>query len=732
MPLLVPNLDDRRWADLVEEARSLIPRLAPAWTDHNVHDPGITFVELFAWLAEMQIYRLNRVGARHREAFARLAGIERRLRKPARVEIDVEGNLLEGTFLPAGTQLSPLEGAELVFETERDQWLTQSRLIQVLVGQGAAAVDQTEANAQAGVSYLAFGERAGQGARFRLGFDALYPGTEPEIRLAIDLVTEDLDARCGPADGFAPTAREESRRAASPVELVWEYQDAAGGSTPLTAEDETFGLSRSGGVTLRLPARASVAGPASIQCRIAKGYYDIEPRLRRIALNRLVCVQRETVRDEVFGTGNGRPDQSFVLRKRPVLIRDPRGRVTSADVVDWEKLAMVVPGASADTFRIVTAGAAGARAANRALYQRLEDLNRLLAETAQSAASRRDLDVLLGRTPVVVQVGDAIWHSVPSLDEAGPQDPSFVFDLEACRIEFGNGLNGKIPQPGERIVARWYQASAGRAGNVGKGLHWKFLDVGVAGVTLTNPSSGRGGADPESLDDLELRARARLAEPRRAVTLRDYELLALETPDVYVARAKAIANCPVPESITVVAMPKVRPGRTGPPLAPSGAFLASVRRQLQRRRLLCDDVRVVAPTYVEVRVSARLRLTKGAGPAAVIERARSALDAFLTGAVKPEDKPVAADDAVSQGPPPQPAPCPTQWPFGRAVFPSEVYAILDGVAGVDFASDLVLSGSTAAGSVTRTASGAIPIPATGLVYPGPHKLGVDFGARVGR
>ena len=76
MPLDIPDLDDRRWADLVEEARALIPRVAPRWTDHNAHDPGITFIELFAWLAEMQLYQLNRVGERHREAFARLAGVQ--------------------------------------------------------------------------------------------------------------------------------------------------------------------------------------------------------------------------------------------------------------------------------------------------------------------------------------------------------------------------------------------------------------------------------------------------------------------------------------------------------------------------------------------------------------------------------------------------------------------------------------------------------------------------------
>lgn len=61
MPLQLPNLDDRTYNDLLEEARSLIPTYAPAWTNHNPSDPGIMLIELFAYLSEMLIYRLNRV-----------------------------------------------------------------------------------------------------------------------------------------------------------------------------------------------------------------------------------------------------------------------------------------------------------------------------------------------------------------------------------------------------------------------------------------------------------------------------------------------------------------------------------------------------------------------------------------------------------------------------------------------------------------------------------------------
>lgn len=61
MPLQLPNLDNRTYTDLVEEAIALIPTYAPDWTNYNPSDPGITLIELFAYLSEMLLYRQNRV-----------------------------------------------------------------------------------------------------------------------------------------------------------------------------------------------------------------------------------------------------------------------------------------------------------------------------------------------------------------------------------------------------------------------------------------------------------------------------------------------------------------------------------------------------------------------------------------------------------------------------------------------------------------------------------------------
>jgi hypothetical protein len=72
MSIPLPNLDDRTYQDLVEEARSLIPIECPEWTDHNPTDPGIILIELLAWLTEMTLYRVNQVGDRNYETFLNL------------------------------------------------------------------------------------------------------------------------------------------------------------------------------------------------------------------------------------------------------------------------------------------------------------------------------------------------------------------------------------------------------------------------------------------------------------------------------------------------------------------------------------------------------------------------------------------------------------------------------------------------------------------------------------
>ena len=72
MPIPLPNLDDRSYADLTAQARALLPALDPAWTNYNPSDPGITLVELLAWLTEMLLFQVNQVTPASTEKFLEL------------------------------------------------------------------------------------------------------------------------------------------------------------------------------------------------------------------------------------------------------------------------------------------------------------------------------------------------------------------------------------------------------------------------------------------------------------------------------------------------------------------------------------------------------------------------------------------------------------------------------------------------------------------------------------
>ncbi len=72
MPLELPDLDDRNYDDLVQEALSMIPTYTEKWTNHNPSDPGITLIEMFAYLTEMLLYRQNQVTEANKLMFLKL------------------------------------------------------------------------------------------------------------------------------------------------------------------------------------------------------------------------------------------------------------------------------------------------------------------------------------------------------------------------------------------------------------------------------------------------------------------------------------------------------------------------------------------------------------------------------------------------------------------------------------------------------------------------------------
>src|SRR3954470_1869591 len=108
MPLESPNLDDRTWRDLVDSATARIRQEAPEWSDLSPGDPGVVLLEVFAYLTESLLYRLNRVPDKLFIEFLRLIGV--RLQPPAAAEVSLVFTRERGTTasvdIPRGTYVT--------------------------------------------------------------------------------------------------------------------------------------------------------------------------------------------------------------------------------------------------------------------------------------------------------------------------------------------------------------------------------------------------------------------------------------------------------------------------------------------------------------------------------------------------------------------------------------------------------------------------------------------------
>ncbi|MBV9815021.1 MAG: putative baseplate assembly protein, partial [Alphaproteobacteria bacterium] len=133
MTLPRPDLDNRTFAQLVSESVGQINRLAASWTDYNASDPGITLIELVAWLSEQNLYRANRITPEMSRAFLRLVGVFQHPAGIAQTVILLRDAAAAPIALPERTQVSDPLGA-VIFETRDPVTVSPAVLVQVLSG----------------------------------------------------------------------------------------------------------------------------------------------------------------------------------------------------------------------------------------------------------------------------------------------------------------------------------------------------------------------------------------------------------------------------------------------------------------------------------------------------------------------------------------------------------------------------------------------------------------------
>jgi Baseplate J-like protein len=614
MPLEAPNLDDRQFADIVEEAVSLIPRFAPEWTDRNDSDPGIALTKLFAWMTELTLFRVNQIPERAYVKFLQMVGIERRPAAAATVELQFTAARQDVAeiWVPEGTSLGGPADEEgpVTFETLAPLAVLGSALTEIQVFDGFSHSAVTTRAAAEGQWLYPFGPRARPGSALMLGFSPTAPMTAGPVDMLFRLAKDIGAAR--PVAGADPVANNVSQPLAA--RLVWEYWDLTQWQPLTVIEDRTAAFTRDGHIVLRGPGaavRAAILGDVAkplywFRCRIEEATWERSPRLDAILPNCVSAMQAQSRKDEVLGRSDASPGQRFSLSTRPVL-------------------PIVTP------LTIVT------------------------ADGRSVEISSIQLDVDEGSGPVP-------WQEVDDFFASGPDDPHFVLNRATGVVQFGNSENGRIPLafvPADgrgNIVARSYLTGGGRRGNLPANSVESVLSYlpGIAGVT--NPYSATGGAEEESVGAAKLRAAAEIKSNGRAVTSEDFEVRALETG---VRRAKAIPlshprypGVRIPGAVTVI----VVPDGDEPNPSPSSATLAAVAAQLDRVRLMTSEIHVAPPRYNLIEVEADLMVSRTADLGKVREQVGASLNSFLhplTG----------GHDGLG-------------WPFGGDVFFSDLYRIV--------------------------------------------------------
>jgi predicted phage baseplate assembly protein len=559
MTLPVPNLDDRRFQDIVDEAKLMIPRLIPEWTNHNISDPGVALIELYAWMTELTLYRLNQVPDRLYTQFLNLMGVSPFPARAAVADLTFWLSAVpdDPVVVPAGTEVATADGASaVVFATLEDLRIDQPVLTAALTGHGEDGLrDVRDELAYDRDSVTVFpSEPLRPEDAFYLGFDRTLAGQAVELLVSTASSGIGIDPQRPP--------------------IVWEAWTGDYWVPCLVHTDDTGGLNRTGSVMLMVPHRHEPLNLGGQRCwwlrvrlvAAAPGQpaYKSSPRVNHV---RVACVggtvtaeHSELIRDEMIGRSTGEAGQVFELANRPVLSRRDGENivvVTESDEQTWDEV----------------------------------------ADFSSSGPDDRHVvwDEALGR----IRFGPAIRYP----------DGSIV-------------QHGAIPPAGGSVVVRAYRRGGGAQGNVGKGT-LTSMRVGIPFIDrVENIAAARGGVDPEPVANVKERGPMTLRTGQRAVTAGDYERLALEST-TEVARARCLPAERPGDPVRLMVVPRVAgppDTYTIDGFAVNERLFSTVREHLDRRRVIGSVVEITAPYYVGVSVAALVRGSTGRPPTLVRQR----------------------------------------------------------------------------------------------------------------
>ncbi|GHF57268.1 putative baseplate assembly protein [Kitasatospora xanthocidica] len=569
MALPSPNLDDRRFQQLVDEAKRYVQQRAPEWTDHNVSDPGVTLIETFAYLVDQLLYRLNRVPEKNYAAFLDLLGIRLFPPAAARAEVDfwLSAPQPETVLLRAGTEVSTLRtetDEAVVFGTAEDLPIVPSTLERLVTVHASGEQSDATARLADGVDVPCFQARPAAGDAMLFALPAVVPRCILVVRLDSRVEGVGVDPRQPP--------------------LAWEVWDGARWIACETGSDTTGGLNRPGEVVVFVPAghtASVVAGRRAgwLRCRVTEPqpgqpFYSESPTVRRAEVftvgGTATVAHAQTVTDAPLGSSEGVAGQRFRLARPPVLLDGEPPVVEVAAGDGWQPWTVV------DHF---------------------------------GDSSPADRHVVLDAT-----TGEFLF-------------PPAVREPDGSLRAFG-----AVPPKGARLRVPHYRTGGGIAGNVARGTITVLRSSVPYIARVDNREAARGGVDGETVENAKQRAPHQLRLQERAVTAGDFELIARQAAPSAARISCVPGGGQDAGTVRVLVVPDAVADEGDrlrfEQLIPDGQVLAAVATALDERRLIGTRVVVQPPAYQGVTVVARLT-TGAADPDRVREAVLAELYRYL-------------------------------------------------------------------------------------------------------
>ena len=567
MELPTPSLDDRRFQDLVDEAKRFVQQRCPEWTDHNVSDPGVTMIELFASMVEQLIFRLNQVPERNYVKFLDLIGVQ--LVPPSDAKVDqtfwLSSPQQDVVPIPVGSEVATLrtETEEAVtFTVIEDLDIVPCGLTAVGSStQPGEVVDHSE-DLTLTRRFACFDRQPKEGDALYLGLSRAAPRCA--VTVHFDCFVEGY--------GVDPTD----------PPIVWEAWTGGGWVACEVDHDETGGLNRSGDLVLHLPAghiESAIAGTraAWVRCRVVapeegQPFYSASPQIGGASAATVGGTTRaahsEVVTGEIVGISEGVPGQRFRLRRTPV-VRTGHPLVVQVSGPDgWEEW-LPIDG-----------------------FGECEPLDR-----------RFLIDEVSGE----ISFGPGVRLADGRLQQYGA-----------------------VPPIGAAVQVPIYRSGGGRQGNVAAGA-LNVLKSSIPYVSrVENRRPAVGGVDAEEVPAAKVRGPIVLRTRNRAVTAEDFEQLARQAQPA-AARVRCIAggdNGTEAGVVRVLVVPAVGDDSGRLPfeaLVPTEEMLRSIAAYLDERRLVGTRLVVEPPFYQGITAVARVRARDHVDPSRLQRDALTAL-----------------------------------------------------------------------------------------------------------